>query len=338
MKRKTMWWLALGAAMIFSQAMQAESWHATVGGQSSDKGMQALAFLPNEMWIHAGDSITWTFPSDEKHSVTFLKTGQTRPNFQIGCPGTADGTTPDGSVADGSACVNSGLITVVGSSYTVSFPTPGNYTVLCLLHVNMSGTIHVLNPGDLLPHDQDFYDRQAAAQQRDLLTDRDGGLARKFREGSPHDEENAHAHHNMIVTGTGEVVSTPGGAQSVSMMRFMQPSITIHAGETVEWDSSDVSGHSITFGAEPLGGYTPLSPPTKNVFSDADGSLHAVVSSTEDVVHSGKIAPASQERTGSASASGVTRFRVTFTRPGTYPYICAFHDELGMKGEVIVLP
>jgi plastocyanin len=24
--------------------------------------------------------------------------------------------------------------------------------------------------------------------------------------------------------------------------------------------------------------------------------------------------------------------------PGVYPYICAFHDQLGMKGEVIVLP
>jgi plastocyanin len=31
-------------------------------------------------------------------------------------------------------------------------------------------------------------------------------------------------------------------------------------------------------------------------------------------------------------------FRVTFMNPGVYPYICAFHDQLGMKGEVIVLP
>ena len=36
--------------------------------------------------------------------------------------------------------------------------------------------------------------------------------------------------------------------------------------------------------------------------------------------------------------AGVTQFRVTFTNPGTYPYICAFHDQLGMKGELIVLP
>jgi plastocyanin len=29
---------------------------------------------------------------------------------------------------------------------------------------------------------------------------------------------------------------------------------------------------------------------------------------------------------------------VTFTRAGTYRFICALHDELGMTGEVIVLP
>jgi hypothetical protein len=33
-------------------------WHATVGAQSQDKGRQALAFLPNEIWIHVGDSIS----------------------------------------------------------------------------------------------------------------------------------------------------------------------------------------------------------------------------------------------------------------------------------------
>jgi len=37
-------------------------------------------------------------------------------------------------------------------------------------------------------------------------------------------------------------------------------------------------------------------------------------------------------------AGPVTRFRVTFMNPGVYPYICAFHDDLGMKGEVIVVP
>ncbi len=35
---------------------------------------------------------------------------------------------------------------------------------------------------------------------------------------------------------------------------------------------------------------------------------------------------------------GLTRFRITFTKAGAYPYICALHDDWGMVGKVIVLP
>jgi len=341
--------MAIVVVLVVPQVMQATQWHVTVGAQSKDKGHQALAFLPNEIWIHAGDRITWTFPVPEPHSVTFLTPGppgQVRPSVVIGCPG----DTPDDSPFDGSACVNSGRIATIGTTYTVTFPKAGNYRLVCLIHVNMTGIVHVLNPSLPLPHDQDFYNAQAADQRRDLLSDHDGGLARESKEDADDPgEANAHAHNHTVVTGTGELVSTPGGIQSASLMRFMQPSITIHAGETVEWDSSDVSGHTVTFGHEPANGnVTPQTPPSANVFADPDGARHAIISSTADNVHSGFIAPAAHERNGVPQAPapvaqvqppvGVTRFRVTFMTPGTYPYICAFHEELGMKGEVIVLP
>ena len=51
-------------------AVCAASWQATAGAQRSDEGIQALAFLPNGLWVHVGDSITWTFPSPEIHTVT----------------------------------------------------------------------------------------------------------------------------------------------------------------------------------------------------------------------------------------------------------------------------
>jgi hypothetical protein len=54
------------------QPTPGKTWFATVGAQSNDKGRQALAFLPNEIWIQAGDSITWTFDVDEVHTVTFI--------------------------------------------------------------------------------------------------------------------------------------------------------------------------------------------------------------------------------------------------------------------------
>src|SRR5260370_18619169 len=91
-------WLLVLAILIIPQAVEAQ-WRAAVGAKSNDMGRQALAFLPNEIWIHAGDSITWTFPTDEIHTVSFLKSGQTRLSRRVGCPGfSLDGSaTFDGS-------------------------------------------------------------------------------------------------------------------------------------------------------------------------------------------------------------------------------------------------
>src|SRR5215469_8751934 len=69
-----------------------QTWFATVGAQQgNDQGRQALAFLPNEIWIHAGDSIKWTWVADEGHTVTFIPDTEIRPFFQ-----TVYGS-PDGS-------------------------------------------------------------------------------------------------------------------------------------------------------------------------------------------------------------------------------------------------
>lgn len=329
----------LTVALLFSQAARAESWQATAGAQSRDMGNQALAFLPNEMWIHPGDSITWTFTTDEPHTVTFLSTipsQQIRPRFQVGCPpGPPPGTTADGSSFDGNQCVNSGA-SINGQTYTVAFPTPGNYKLACLVHANMSAVVHVLPLSEPLPHDQDFYDRQAAKEQHNLLSDTDKGTDHDGDHERSDDSDRALSSGNEVTAGTGEIVATGGGSQSLSKMRFQHRTIVVHVGETVEWTNSDpVTPHTITFGIEPA---NPM-PPSDNVTVDVDGARHAVINSTTDSVHSGLIVSAPQERTGLAqSPLGVTRFRITFTNAGTFPYICALHDNLGMKGKVIVLP
>ena len=58
------------ALLSFPEIAQAQ-WQATVGAQSESLGRQALAFLPNELWIHTGDNVIWTFDSNEVHTVTF---------------------------------------------------------------------------------------------------------------------------------------------------------------------------------------------------------------------------------------------------------------------------
>jgi plastocyanin len=295
-------------------------WHATVGAQDQNKGRQVVAFLPNEFWIHAGDRVEWTVKADEIHTITFLTTGQIRPPFDLGCPGLSVGT----EIVDGTKCVSTPPM-VSGQSFTVEFPSVGNFKLVCLVHPDMTGVVHVLDTSAKLPHSQEFYDEQAADQARELLADL------TEMEGHHHA-----ASHNHVVVGTGKTLATGGGHNAISLMRFVRPEVVIHAGATVEWANDDPSmPHTITFGTEPV---NPI-PPSGNVSIDADGALHATISSTSDSVHSGFIVSAAQDEIGSPQTPlGPTRFRITFTHPGVYPYICALHDDLGMKGTIIVLP
>jgi plastocyanin len=318
--RRNLCLCSLLTVLIFPVSAFADTWQLQVGAQTGDKANQALAFLPNEIWIHANDTITWSFVVDEIHTVTFLTPGQVRPSRFAGCPG----ATADFSVYDGSVCVNSGILQKP-ATYSVVFPAPGNFKLVCLAHPDMTATIHVLAELTALPHDQAFYDQQAAAQGGSLLSD---------ARASAH----VHAAHNAVIAGVGKINGTGGGTETVSVMRFMDARKVIHVGDTVEWTTSEaVTSHTITFGAEP--DPTNLVPPSANVTVDADGARHAIISSPSDVVHSGFITQAPQDRTALAQAPlGVTRFRVTFTQSGLYHYVCALHDDLGMVGEIVVLP
>ena len=104
--------LFLAALVMFPELLLAQ-WNATIGAQSDDLGRQALAFLPNEIWIHVGESITWTM-ANEGHTVTFLTSGQIRPPFTVECPGFSASF----ATFDGSTCATSGLL-FQGDKFTV---------------------------------------------------------------------------------------------------------------------------------------------------------------------------------------------------------------------------
>lgn len=309
------------APLILMPALvQAQDWRVQVGAQSKDMGQQVIAFLPNEIWIHAGDTVAFRVASDEPHTVTFLTPGQVRPPFPVGCPG----TTPSGSAEDGSTCVNSGTLTN-RQEYSVTFPTAGDYKLVCLYHQNHTAVIHVLALTAELPHDQAFYSDQAADMEKDMLSSAGNMM--------DHDMDSS---SDDVTAGTGKIVATGGGSDTLSVMRFMHPDKVVHVGDTVEWTNDDpITPHTITFGVEPA---DPM-PPSANVTMDPDGALHATLSSPGDSAHSGFIAAAPQDQIFSPQPpAGTTRFRVTFKGPGTYQYKCALHDGLGMLGKVTVLP
>jgi len=339
-------WALVLAVLIVPQAARALEWHAIVGAQSNDKGRQALAFLPNEIWIHAGDSITWTFDADELHTVTFIPDEGPRPFFQTvnGSPSGSqfpDPTHPETTVVSspGGFADLGGIggqpppppAFVKGDTFTVNFPTPGNYKQVCLFHNNMTGVVHVLEATQELPHDQDFYDRQAADQRRDLLSDRDGRSVAACGECAALNSLKA----RVVTAGTGEISATAGGTQTLSVMRFLADQM---------WtNQSPVEAHTVTFGTAPTGLaiFSPSAIPPATITTVADGALHGEITSPGDSVNSGIIAAAAQDPNsgmGNQTPLGLTRFRATFPNPGTFPYRCLLHDDLGMKGMVIVFP
>jgi plastocyanin len=330
----------LAAVLVFSNDLPAQqNWNATVGGQSADLSQQAVAFLPNEIWIHAGDSITWTFASGDIHTVTFLTVGQVYPFDETqGCPP----ITPSGSPFDGSSCVSSADLTL-GQTYQVIFPNAGNYEIVCLVHAQMFGIIHVLDPTLPLPYDQKFYDEQAKEQLKTLLEDADRRQHHAEHQRSIADMFSAKvsSHTKSVTAGVGEIAATAGGQQSLSVVRFFNGTVTIQAGDTVEWTNLDPEiGHTITFGTVPQDVIDPSCSPNCIVSTDPDGALHATITTTQQNVHSGLVAALLEDEPGfpQAPVSPPARFRITFTAPGTYPYVCVFHDNLGMEGQVIVLP
>src|SRR5262249_33173950 len=201
----------------------------------------------------------------------------------------------------------------------------------------MTGVVHVLAADAPLPHDQDFYDRQAADQRRDLLSDRDGRSVAARSECAAHDSLKA----RVVTAGTGEISATAGGTQTLSVMRFLADQIFIRAGDTVEWtNQSPVEAHTVTFGTAPTG-LALFAPFNAAMDPIGDGALLAVIPPSAPDASSGIIAAAAQDPNsgmGNQTPLTVTRFRATFPIPGTFPYRCLLHDDLGMKGIVVVFP
>jgi plastocyanin len=212
-----------------------------------------------------------------------------------------------------------------GQTFTVYFPAPGNFKLVCLVHPDMTGAIHVESAAAKLPYDQSFYDREGRRQATTLIADATSlkGVG---------DSETA----SSVNAGISAIVSTGGGTQTAMLARFLQANTVVRVGDTVEWVNRDASlPHTITFGTEPVD----PRPPSTNVLVDADGARHATIGAPGGSVNSGIMPPTPQDRPGLAQAPiAATRFRVTFTAPGTFHYICSLHDNLGMQGTVIVQP
>jgi len=299
----------LGATVVAAPAIGATTtWTVLVGSQTDDMAIQGQRFLPGDITIDAGDTVTWKANSMEIHTVTFFDGGKPRATLPPLDPADPMQVTPQGgSTMDASSYFNSGVMTTgpdagplpvpAVASYSLTFPTPGTFTYYCLVHgVMMRGVVHVQPAGAPYPYTQAELDAEAAWQTNAVNADGYALWQQARAAGSRH----------RVYTGADDGVAM--------LMRFVHRKVVIHRGQKVHFLNTMSMGapHTVTFGTEPQGPglFQPSGDPTHYRGGD---------------LHSGFMTPGA-------------KFTVTFDKAGRFHYICALHDDMGMKGVVVVKP
>jgi plastocyanin len=114
----------------------------TVVNGAGGNQASVLRFLPVDLTVKAGDSVTWLGNDPhEVHTVTFYNPDGKVPDFIVPQP---QGSGPpklvvphaapeNDTAVDSQDLYNSGLL-LPGQSYTFTFPKPGTYTYVCVVH------------------------------------------------------------------------------------------------------------------------------------------------------------------------------------------------------------
>ena len=200
------------------QASGPRTWNAVVGIESTDHAVQSMSFLPTQLWVNVGDTITWTFKSGMPHTVTFLPPGEQLPHFNPTDP--LQAKQAGGTNYDGVSYYNSGLMSSTSASgkpatYSLTFGVSGNFIYYCLLHPSMLGIVHVQPAGTNYPFTQGDYNRQIQNQTRSALADGKTLAGEAAQMSSDH----------HVIAGISDDL--------VGLMRFYPQNITIHVGETI---------------------------------------------------------------------------------------------------------
>jgi plastocyanin len=178
---------------------------------------------------------------------------------------------------------------------------PGSYTITCLLHAFMQSTLNVVKSDA----------ERLSPAQVSAAADKELGEARAQAPGL--------AAPPPATTANGAGVVASWGNQLITVNRFSPETVSIKVGQTVKWtDASPYMPHTVSF-QPPF-----KSPDEPNAFLPTGAKSGSNFAG--GVAHSGMIGP--------KPLLPVDSFSLTFTKAGTYPYLCLLHP--GMAGTVQV--
>jgi plastocyanin len=327
---------------------------------------QLLNYFPATIRVHAGDTVTWKINGDELHTVAFTqganlppfpassqapigKPGERIPTFAVPIAGGGPNdqminplmgfaTRMPGAPVEtysGSSYISSGLLqkqTPPGAppnkAMSLMFDTPGTYNYLCLVHTDrMLGTVEVVGAEDDADS-QAMVDARArteiAAEMPLVATAREQAQPTKKEPGL----NNSTTWY--VRAGMSELFSGDGRAQ---VMEFLPKDLSVKVGDSVVWGSSYF--HTVTFNPTPL-------PPDLVLPKPQSAGPPMLVINPLEVIPAKPAATYDSTKyynssdLGPFSPAGYS-WSLAFDKPGTYPYLCIVHNDLGMKGTITVV-
>lgn len=287
------------------------------------------AFMPADIAIRVGDSLTWLAAGGE-HTVSFL--GDVEP-FPLIVPDPASPADvvfnprvvqpqpdPLPPSFDGSVLYNSGFF--ADASPTLTFPTPGTFAYVCLVHPQMSGTVEVVDDLAAEIATQSELDEQATEAQEGYTAEADQALADALENGPESVEGPNGATTWEVIAGF--------STDDADVRSFIPQALEIETGDSVIWVNDAIESHTVTFG-EPIALQVEDTAP--------DGSTRLVLNPELLNVTLGGFEYIEGElfHSGLLLANGPlgVRFQLLFAAPGAFSYIDSLYAGL-MTGTIVV--
>jgi plastocyanin len=301
----------------------------TITAGAGQGTVAAQAFMPGDVTIAVGDSVTIVIGSDDPHTITMNSGPPGMPPFiwpVSGFEAPAEGSPPPFDLGtastDGTEFVNSGILFGPGSSATLEFTTAGTFPFFCVIHPGMAGTVTVVDDGPVTT--QEEADAAAEETREFLLGQVDSSRQDALDATSVVDNDDGSQTWNVFAdAGTSTGPLPGGGSGHLELLEFTPDAISIAAGDTINWTSSRI--HTITF--------VPIGMELRDVFPDEGAAAPPSGGSSYDgteAVNSGFL--------GVPGPDGVLvdQYSLTFPQAGEYKFFCAIHAELGQVGAVVV--
>ncbi len=313
--------LAVAIAAVFTSTGQtafADEVTLKVRAGDGETGYAVNTFLPADVYIYAGDTLTWEWDWPEPHSITFGEImGDPNPPSH-----------PDAAVVeyDGTEFVNSGFLFPQGgetASFSVKFTEEGTYDYYCFIHPFMTGQVYVQEPGVGVQDTQVAIDaRGQAAYNDNIAALKAAAAAAAAKPVAISSKAGGGREFTLQVSSNNDI---PVG----DVMQFFPASLNVGINDSVKFVSNVHTPHDILF--VPPG--VDLNGPPPPELADWDPFSGGVNYSPGVKVDGSKVVASpiiGLEFPDGTSAS------FSFGKTGTYTYICVLHAEQGMMGTINV--